>query len=93
MTASPGRSLAEDLSLELAACRKRGIERLDVASHNQSPVQRPELQCLADEYLAATGRRAPSRIAQLKYLFRDAITAFEAENDADAQHSSRPLLR
>jgi hypothetical protein len=85
MTASPGRSLAEDLSLELAACRKRGIERLDVASHNQSPVQRPELQCLADEYLAATGRRAPSRIAQLKYLFRDAITAFEAENDADAQ--------
>ena len=85
MTASPRRSPAEDLSLELAACRKRGIERLDVASHNQSPVHRPELQRLADEYMAATERRAPSRIAQLKYLFRDAITAFEAENDADAQ--------
>jgi hypothetical protein len=85
MTASPGRSLAEDLSLELAVCRKRGIERVDVASHNQSPVQRPELQRLADEYLAVTGRRAPSRIAQLKYLFRDALTAFEAENEADAQ--------
>ena len=85
MTASPGRSPAEDLALELAACRKRGIERLDVASHNQSPVRRPELQRLADEYMAAAGRRAPSRTAQMKYLFRDAITAFEAENDADAQ--------
>ena len=85
MTASPGRRPAEDLSLELAACRKRGIERLDVASHNQSPVHRPELQRLADEYMAATGRSTPSRIAQLKYLFRDAITAFEAENEADAQ--------
>ena len=85
MTASPGRSLADDLSAELAACRKRGIERLDFTSHNQSPVQRPVLQRLADEYLVATGRRATSRITQLKYVIRDAIAAFETENDADAQ--------
>jgi hypothetical protein len=85
MTESPVRSLPKDLSLELAACRKRGIERLDVDSHNQSPVPRPILQRLAAEYLAATQRQVQGTIAQLKFLLRDAITAFEAENPADAQ--------
>src|SRR5690242_9338278 len=77
MTARPSGSPAEALSLELAACRKRGIERLDVDTHNQNPVQRPELQRLADEYLAVTGHHTTNRIAQLKYLLRDATTAFE----------------
>lgn len=85
MTESPGGSVPEVLSLELTACRQRGIERLDVHTHNQSPVPRPVLQQLADEYLAVTGRRAASRVAQLKYLLRDAIAAFERENEADAQ--------
>ena len=85
MTESPGGSLPEVLSLELTACRQRGIERLDVHTHNQSPVPRPVLQQLADEYLVVTGGHATSRIAQLKYLLRDAIAAFESENEADAQ--------
>jgi hypothetical protein len=85
MTVSPGDSLARDLSLELTACRKRGIDRLDLVSHNQKRVPRPELQRLADEYTAVSGVRTASRIAQLKYLLRDAITAFQAENEADAQ--------
>jgi hypothetical protein len=85
MTESPGGSVPEVLSLELTACRQRGIERLDVRTHNQSPVPRPVLQQLADEYLAVTGGHATSRIAQLKYLLRDAIRAFERENEADAQ--------
>jgi hypothetical protein len=85
MIARPDGTLAESLPLELAAIRKRGIERLDVDTHNQRPVPRHQLQRLADEYLAVTGHRITNRIAQLKYLLRDAITAFEAENDADAQ--------
>ena len=85
MTESPGGSVPEVLSLELTACRQRGIERLDVRTHNQSPVPRPALQQLADEYLAVTGGHATSRFAQLKYLLRDAIRAFERENEADAQ--------
>jgi hypothetical protein len=85
MTESPGSSLPEVLSLELTACRQRGIERLDVRTHNQSPVPRPVLQKLADEYLAVTGGHTANRIAQLKYLLRDAIAAFETENEADAQ--------
>ena len=85
MTAHPPGSQPEALSRELAACRKRGIERLDVRTHNQSPVPLPGLQQLADEYRLVTGNHTTSRIAQLKYLLRDAIGAFEAENEADAQ--------
>ena len=85
MTERPGGSLPEVLSLELTACRQRGIERLDVRTHNQSPVPRPALQQLADEYQSATGRHTTNRIEQLKYLLRDAIRAFETENEADAQ--------
>ena len=85
MTESPGGSVPEVLSLELTACRQRGIERLDVRTHNQSPVPRPVLQQLADEYLAVSGGHATSRVAQLKYLLRDAIAAFESENEADGQ--------
>jgi hypothetical protein len=85
MTARPPGSQPEALWLELAACRKRGIERLDIDTHNQSPVPRPGLQRLADEYQSVTGGHTTNRIAQLKYLLRDAIAAFEAENEADAQ--------
>ncbi|HEY1002034.1 MAG TPA: hypothetical protein VGD83_20580, partial [Streptosporangiaceae bacterium] len=85
MTERPGGSLPAVLSLELTACRQRGIERLDVRTHNQNPVPRPELQRLADEYQSVTGRPAPGRIAQLKYLLRDAISAFETESEGDAQ--------
>jgi hypothetical protein len=80
-----GSDLAEALSEELAACRKRGIERLDVRSHNQQPVSAPELERLAAEYAAA--RRSPvhGRIPRLKYLLRDAAAAFREENEVDAQ--------
>lgn len=85
MTARPPGSQPEALSLELAACRKRGIDRLDIDTHNQRPVPRPGLQRLADEYQSVTVGHAANAIAQLKYLLRDAIAAFEAENEADAQ--------
>jgi hypothetical protein len=81
-----GGDLVTAISQELTSCRKRGIERLDLDTHNQDPVSRPELQRLASEYLMATGRRVQGgRIAQLKYLLRDAITAFAAEDEADAK--------
>lgn len=78
-------SLAEALADELTACRQRGIERLDVRSHNQSPVQTPELQRLASEYVIAKSLHAHSRIAQLKYLLRDVIKALALENTGDAE--------
>ena len=84
MTERPESYLAAVLSEELADCRKRGIERLDVHSHNQHPLVMPELEQLAAQYAAATGSPAHGRIQQLKYLLRDAVAAFRDENETDA---------
>jgi hypothetical protein len=85
MTEGSDGDLAVVISHELASCRKRGIERIDVRSHNQAPVPTPELERLAGEYLLAVGRSVKSRIAQIKYLLRDAIKAFSDENEPDAK--------
>src|SRR5580700_2095659 len=47
MAERPGNDLAAVLSEELRACRKRGIERLDVSTHNQQPLVAPRLEELA----------------------------------------------
>jgi hypothetical protein len=85
MTEGPDGNPATVVSAELAACRKRGIDRIDVRSHNQVPVPAPELQRLADEYLLAIGRSVKGRVAQIKYLLRDALTVFAAESEPDAE--------
>ena len=54
-------------------------------AHNQAPVPTPELERLASEYLLAGGRSVKGRIAQIKYLLRDAIKAFSDENGPDAK--------
>ena len=81
-------SLTAAIADELAACRQRGIERLDVRSHSQVPVQVPVLQRLAEEYVTARQLRAQGRVTQLKYLLRDALKAFAIENEPDAQLAS-----
>src|SRR5690348_10257192 len=76
MTVGSDGNAAAAISQELASCRKRGIERIDVKSHNQAPVPTPELQRLADEYLLVVGRRVNGRIAQIKYLLHGTLSAF-----------------
>jgi hypothetical protein len=76
---------AAAISLELTSCRKRGIERIDVRSHNQAPVPAPELERLASDYMLAAGRSAKGRIAQIKYLLRDALDVFARESEPDAK--------
>jgi hypothetical protein len=85
MTDRAGGGLTAAIADELAACRQRGIERVDVRSHSQVPVQTPELDHLADDYLTARQLRVQGRVARLKYLLRDAARAFVAENATDAQ--------
>ena len=85
MTEGPDGDPAAVVSAELAACRKRGIDRIDIRSHNQVPVPAPELQRLSDEYLLAIGRSVKGRVAQIKYLLRDALTVFAAESPPDAE--------
>jgi hypothetical protein len=84
MAKPPGSDLAVALSKELAACRKRGIERIDVSSHNQQRLLLPELEQLAAKYAASKRSPVYSRIPQLKYLLRDAVTAFRQEDETDA---------
>jgi hypothetical protein len=76
--------LSAALREELAACRQRGIERLDVSSHNQVPVKAPVLERLATEYFSTRQIHTHGRVSQLKYLLRDAIKSFAAEDEADA---------
>jgi hypothetical protein len=80
----PGDGAVDAIALELAVCRQRGIERLDVSSHNQTAVQIPVLQSLASEYVMVRQLHAHGRIQQLKFLFRDSIKAFAVENEGDA---------
>ncbi len=85
MTEGPEDDVVRRISAELTSCRKRGIERLDLRTHNQAPVPAPQLERLASEYLTATGRHVQGRIPQIKYLLRDAISAFTDEDEADAK--------
>jgi len=85
MAERPESDPAKVLSEELGACRKRGIERLDVNSHNQQPLEVPELERLAAQYATATRSPVHGRIQQLKYLLRDAVAAFKGENETDAK--------
>lgn len=85
MTEGPEGDVVAAISAELTSCRKRGIERLDLRTHNQAPLPTPQLQRLASEYLTATGRHVQGRTAQIKYLLRDAISAFADEDEVDAK--------
>ena len=77
--------LVEHIANELADCRKRGIERLDVHTHNQVPLAVPELRRLASEYATARGLALPAGTAQIKQLLRDTLEVLLAENQPDAE--------
>ena len=85
MTVGSDGDVAAAISQELASCRKRGIERIDVKSHNQAPVSTPELQRLADEYLLTLGRSVNGRIARIKYLLQGTLSAFALESEPEAK--------
>jgi hypothetical protein len=80
-----GSDLAAALFKELNACRNRGIERIDVSSHNQQPLPLPELDRLAADYVASSRKPMHGRISRLKYLLRDAVTAFGEEDEFSAK--------
>lgn len=69
---------------DLAACRERGIERLDIAAHDQPPVAAEELGKLASAYAAASRQPGQDRAGQIRQLLWDALTAMERENAASA---------
>jgi hypothetical protein len=77
--------LVRQLADELADCRQRGIERLDLRTHNQVPVNVPGLERLAREYAARRQLSAIGRGGQIKRLIWDALVAMRGHNGVDAE--------
>ena len=82
---------AETIAHELAACRQRGIEGLDRSTHNQTPIDVPELERLARDYAAARRAEWRRRKDQIKTLLRDALLSFD-RSDADLAGLIRDLF-
>jgi hypothetical protein len=72
------------LADELAACRLRGIERLDVRSGTQRPLRVPTLEGLAAQYAASKRSSLNGRVPRIRNLLRDAITAYRREDEINA---------
>jgi hypothetical protein len=75
---------ARRLANELSDCRQRGIERLDIHTHNQRPVAAAELDRLAQAHVASRQLGIHGRTAQIKLLLWDAVAAMEQQEAADA---------
>lgn len=84
-------SRAEKIAHELAASRQRGIEGLDRSTHNQEPLEVPELERLARDYAAARRAEWGRRKDQIKTLLRDALLSFD-RSDADIAGLIRDLF-
>jgi hypothetical protein len=84
MTSNDGAGREQAVARELAECRQRGIDRLDVDSRKQIPVPAPELQELAARYAATQPVQARGRIAQIKQLLRGALRDLHQVNPTDA---------
>lgn len=61
---------------ELLACRRRGIDQIDLRSHNQRPVDAPDLARLAADYAIAGGMQRRGRGPEIRQLLRDGLAAF-----------------
>jgi hypothetical protein len=83
---SGGRSSrAELIAKELASCRRRGLETLDVDNSRQPAVDAPQVEKLAYEHARRHGKSGTGRKQQIKALLSDALqeySALESEEDA-----------
>lgn len=73
------------LTAELGKCRWRGIDRIDLDTHNQSPIVTPELDRLAAKYAIAHGMERRGRKSEIKQLLRDGLAAWEDKNPDSAK--------
>lgn len=82
---------AGTIARELAACRQRGVEGLDRNTHNQPPLDIPELEQLAHDYARARRAEWRRRKDQIKGLLRDALLSFD-RSDPDVARLIRDLF-
>ncbi len=79
-----GDGLTDRVARELAECRIRGIDRLEVKNRHQDPVAARELGQLAAWYAAAQPTQISGRSAQIKDLLRAAVAELRKTNPTDA---------
>jgi hypothetical protein len=73
--------LIDRVAKQLAVCRHRGLERLDVVESNQPPVVTPDLDALAGRYAVARNAPGHDRVSVIKSLLRAAIDAFAKDGN------------
>lgn len=79
-------NLGSVLAEQLGDCRQRGLDDLDLDTHNQRPVHAPDLERLARQYTAAKGLDLHGRIAQIRRLLHDALAVYaERGNEIESQ--------
>ena len=76
--------LPKRLARQLGECRQRGIERLYVATYRQRPLELPDLERLAADYITSNRQPVRGPILQIKALLQDALAALEDGNAGDA---------
>jgi hypothetical protein len=74
---------ADLIADELADCRQRGIERLDRRSHNQVPLQIPQLEQLARRHAAVSRLPARSRVTLIKTFLRSALASYAQQGNSE----------
>jgi hypothetical protein len=75
---APEADLVKQLAEELIRCRQRGLERIEIGTWNQSPVETPQLGRLAHQYCQAQGLTLHGRIASISRLLREGLDAYMA---------------
>jgi hypothetical protein len=81
-----------DVAEDLAECRQRGLDWLDRSVPPQRQVRAVALQALAADYVAARNLLASGRIAQIKALLADAMTALGQQGNVTDANLLRDLF-
>jgi hypothetical protein len=86
------RADADRVAEDLADCRQRGLDWLDRRTSNQAPVPAAALQQLAETYVADSRPAALGRIAQIKILLQEGISAFARQGHVSDAELLRDLF-
>src|SRR5687768_4884651 len=85
----PEDELIAALVNELTAARRRGLDGLDLDTHQYDPVKTPQLEALARAY---ANDAVASRIALIRDVLRDALAAWDRQQYHDEATFVRDLF-
>src|SRR5262249_27668096 len=85
-------ALVGRVARELATCRQRGLDWLDLNTRRQPPIQAPTLQWLAQRYAICRSLTMQDRISQIKILIRDALEELSRQDSEPDARLIRDLF-